>query len=677
MAFSTVERHRHAPLGRSRLGRLAESHSSLPRVYRGRGPRALTDIYDPDHLGANASGRFRWLLSTCLAAGVGAVAIGVVVFGSLDTKEGRDAFMPTLKKIGEGQLPTQVAMPAPRPVEGLNWATPKADRLQGAVGSTTAKHIIHERIQIKRDSRAFLEKRAYMRIVARLVPVPFENAGAIPAFNPFRLYSAAGEDASEDFGGPSYGEVAIRIVELLGSILPAEDGQEFDTQEIGELIARAQEESEPAALRVGFAPEGIDLPLLKDGGDTTVADRVPPNTTDLAKSTGEAEEPVDLEGREVRSVRVGRGDTLAKILQRMGADTWQARSMADAAKSVLAEGGLTPGLEVRVTLVPSLTRADRMEPARFSVHTETGDHKVSVVRNAAGEFVASLAEPDARVLRAGLSDSDEAPPSISLYASFYNAALGQGVPPDTIFQLLRIHAYETDFRRRVRNGDTIEQFFDVREDGGLDSTPGDLLFTSIVAGGEVRKFWRFRTQDGIVDYYDESGDNSKKFLMRRPVRGEAVRFTSGYGMRVHPILNIARPHNGVDWSAPSGTPVLAAGNGIVEEADRKSQYGNYVRIRHANGYHTAYGHLERYGAGVRPGAKVRQGQIIGYVGSTGLSSGPHLHYEVLVNSRHVDPLQIQVPRERRLTGKQLQDFQKERARIDELMRRAPVITASR
>jgi murein DD-endopeptidase MepM/ murein hydrolase activator NlpD len=173
------------------------------------------------------------------------------------------------------------------------------------------------------------------------------------------------------------------------------------------------------------------------------------------------------------------------------------------------------------------------------------------------------------------------------------------------------------------------------DDAAPDAPPGELLYTSITSGGESYRFYRFRTPDGIVDYYDENGSNSKKFLMRRPVRGD-VRLTSGFGMRFHPLLNERRMHTGVDWATNPGTPVLAAGNGVVEEAGRKGQYGNYIRIRHANGYHTAYGHLLRFKKGIVPGVKVRQGEIIAYVGATGLASGPHLHYEVLINSRFVD-----------------------------------------
>jgi murein DD-endopeptidase MepM/ murein hydrolase activator NlpD len=188
--------------------------------------------------------------------------------------------------------------------------------------------------------------------------------------------------------------------------------------------------------------------------------------------------------------------------------------------------------------------------------------------------------------------------------------------------------------------------------------------------GDTRKFYRFRTPDDVVDYYDEQGNSAKKFLMRNPVRGG--RFTSGFGDRRHPLLKYMRMHNGVDWAAPTGTPIAAAGDGTVEQVGGRGGYGNYVRLRHANGFSTAYGHMSRYAAGVAPGVTVKQGQIIGYVGSTGLSTGPHLHFEVLVNNSYVNPMTIQVPRGLQLTGRQLAEFQRERRRIETLMELDPV-----
>ncbi|MFN3869073.1 MAG: M23 family metallopeptidase, partial [Hyphomicrobiaceae bacterium] len=206
---------------------------------------------------------------------------------------------------------------------------------------------------------------------------------------------------------------------------------------------------------------------------------------------------------------------------------------------------------------------------------------------------------------------------------------------------------------------------------------GELLYTAITASGETSRFYRFRSSDGAIDYFDQQGNHSKRFLMRRPVRGNDVRLTSGFGFRFHPLLNERKMHTGVDWAAPPGTPIVASGNGVIEQSGRKGAYGNYVRIRHANGYQTTYAHMSRIAPAAVEGAKVRQGQVIGYVGSTGLSSGPHLHFEVLVNTRFVNPMSIHVPRERQLDGRQRSEFFKERARIDELMHRAPVMSASR
>src|SRR5262249_47438916 len=228
--------------------------------------------------------------------------------------------------------------------------------------------------------------------------------------------------------------------------------------------------------------------------------------------------------------------------------------------------------------------------------------------------------------------------------------------------------------QHVRAGDGFELFFDVKdEDKGIEGSLGELLATAVTSAGETHRFYRFRTSNGGVDYYDEQGNTSRKFLMRRPVRGGDVRITSGFGVRRHPILQVPKMHTGVDWACATGTPIMAAGSGVIEEVGRKGEYGNYIRIRHANGYKTAYGHMSRFASGVSEGVQVRQGPSIGCVGSTALAPGPHVLFEVLVNSSYVAPRSIQVPREHQLDGKQLAEFQKERSRLDELMRRNPVL----
>jgi murein DD-endopeptidase MepM/ murein hydrolase activator NlpD len=350
--------------------------------------------------------------------------------------------------------------------------------------------------------------------------------------------------------------------------------------------------------------------------------------------------------------------------------------MIEAGHAIFPENALVPGQEVRITLVPSLADPNKKEPARYSIFSDGHDHLVTVSRSAAGEFVGSSQPPFNAELQQLARNENDDPQSSSLYSAVYYAGLAQHLSPDTITQILRINAFDTDFRRHVRPGDTLEMFFDMKDEQSTDGPPGELLYTAISSGGALYKFYRFRSEDGVVDFYDDAGNNSKKFLLRKPVRGSDVRITSGFGVRFHPLLNTRKMHTGVDWACATGTPIIAAGNGTIEEVGRKGYYGNYVRIRHANGYQTAYGHMSRF-AHIRPGMKVRQGQVIGYVGSTGLSTGPHVHFEVLVNNRFVDPMSIQVPRERKLEGKDLVEFQKERARIDELMHRAPVMTANK
>jgi murein DD-endopeptidase MepM/ murein hydrolase activator NlpD len=676
-----VDRRRYSPHGRFGALATAKRESGLPQLYRGRAASAFKDLYETDHAEGRQGGRFRWLISTCLAGTVGAISILVVIYGSADKRESRGGFLPGLTELGGEANLAGRDIPFLRNSDGLKWATPKGDRLKITSGSVTVRYLVNESVKQRRLGRDYIHAKPYARIVARLAPVPPDYLAKVPPFNPLNLYATQTVNPGEDSESETttQGNVSVNVIELLGGILPDEDHQELDDAEIALHVDAAREaETEAERIRAGAEADanrgaGEDTPLGAEGTDTAA-----PNTTVLVKPVQAEEDTLaDLEGRETQVVRVGEGDTLRGILTRVGADSWQVRGMIEAARNLFPESSLAAGQEVRITLVPSLTRRDKKEPARFSVFSDGHDHLVTVTRNAAGEFVASKSSSIAEeIANAGLDDNDRASTS-SVYASVYYAGLLQHLPEDVITKMMKIHASQTDFRRRLRPGDMVEFFFDMKDEAKkADSPPGELLYTAITSGGETYRFYRFRTPDGVVDYYDEKGNNSKQFLMRRPVRGD-VRLASGFGMRFHPLLNERRMHTGVDWATSPGTPILAAGTGVVEEAGRKGQYGNYVRIRHPNGYHTAYGHMLRFRKGIVAGAKVRQGEIIGYVGSTGLASGPHLHYEVLINSRFVDPLAIQVPRERELAGRQLAEFQKERQRIDDLRHLAPVMTASK
>lgn len=676
-----IDLKRHVPTRRTRRLHQRQRSRDLPHVYGMRTRRPLPDLFVADRAEARHGSRFGWFFSTCLAAAVGAVAIAAVVFGSMDSRE-KSASLAVLS----ADIRNAASAPAPsgaRSVpEGLNWASPKSDRLQVTMGAMVTKFIVQDSSRQRRGNREYLHNRPYARLTARLAAVPAALARGAPPFNPVRLYAdvGAGGDAQGARGAGAGvnegGEVTIRVLELHGSILPNEDGQEFDNSEIGEIIRRSTEVSEDNRIRPSFAPEGSEAAAASGAAPLVDGQREPlaPNTSVIEKSVVEQDDDAEDGEATLTRVRPQRGETLQRFLVRMGADIWMAQAMTESARTVLGETAITPNNEIELTLTPSPTVQGKLEPSRFTVNGEQGAHLVTVTRGGAGEFIAS-AEPvsDASVAsRPAIATQDLGQPA-SLYAGVYHIARMIGMPDETTELMLRVHATDTDFRRRARANDGLELFFDLKqEDKGADSALGELLMTSITVGGASRRYYRFRSTDGIVDYYDQTGNNSRKFLIRRPVRDEDIRLTSGFGLRFHPLLNTRKLHTGEDWAGPIGTPVIATGNGVVEEAEFKGQYGNYVRIRHANGYQTTYGHLSRFANGIRPGARVRQGQLIAYIGNTGLSTGPHVHYEVLIGNRFVDPQSIKVPRERQLAGKQLNAFQRERSRIDELARRPPV-----
>jgi murein DD-endopeptidase MepM/ murein hydrolase activator NlpD len=613
-------------------------------------------------------------VSTCFAAGIGAFAILFALLGANDT------LGPVLPAGGATTTATVAALQTASESPGLRWSLPKADKLVATSGAMSTKFIIYDSVRQQRDKREYLQKKTYARIVARLVAAPSGDADRIPPFNPYKLYANEDDGADKDaLAAVEQQDAAVRVVELLGGILPSDDGQDMNTPEIADVVVRDVAQTDAAALKPGFQADGAEKPgvpeLLAQRSAKAAPEALPPNTTALAKVLVESDDALDdLEAREVRVFRAGRGDTLTKLLTKLGGEALLAGEMVQAAKDVFADTALLPGHEVHVTLVPSLTKPGVSEPVRFSVFADGQLHKVTVTRKADGDFTASASPIDERIVRAAVGPADKVS-AASLYASFYTASLAQGLSQETIQQVLKIHASEADFRRRVQGADISELFFDVKEEGkGADGALGDLLATSLMSGGETQRYYRFRSADGLVDYYDEYGNNSRKFLMRRPVRGEGIRLADRFGWRRHPLLGYVRRHSGIDWAAPAGTPIMAAGTGVVEEARFKGEFGNYVRIRHANGYQTAYAHMSRFGTGIAQGARVTQGQVIGLIGTTGLSTGPHLHFEVLVNTQPVDPMSIPVPKERKLAGKALSDFQKERARIDELMRRNPVST---
>jgi murein DD-endopeptidase MepM/ murein hydrolase activator NlpD len=366
---------------------------------------------------------------------------------------------------------------------------------------------------------------------------------------------------------------------------------------------------------------------------------------------------------------VKKGDSVAGVLRDLGATAEEIKAITATLGPRGRDGGLKEGEKLRILMAPASPGA-RLQPYRVVIANETMVEAIAALSDL-GKYVAvdvssmnTVAETAANANSD--DDDDDDGTGVRLYQSIYETAMRNKVPMPVIDDMIKIYSYDVDFQRKVAPGDSFDVFYAGEDEGVTASEKNDVLFASLTLGGETKKYYRYQSpDDGVVDYYDETGKSAKKFLVRKPVNNAIMR--SGFGGRRHPILGYVKMHTGVDWATSYGTPIFASGNGVIEKAGPEGGYGKYIRIKHNNGYETAYGHMSAFAKGMEPGKKVRQGQVIGFVGSTGASTGPHVHYEILVNGRFVDPLRVKLPRGRSLEGPMLAGFEKERDRLDGMM----------
>ena len=670
---------RHGRNGRRKTGQalIVAEPRGLPTIYLGEKPKAvrkLPGVYLCETGHDGISGRLKWLAGTCVAGMVGLCLIGVAIYASMNMSDG-GGMVSSLRR---------ASLAALQPIRGATLAhdkqsasSEKGDRIQMTAAGFATRHVIHDTVVERQGHREFITIKPYARIVASLGTTEPEDASSLPPFNPFKLYSDATPINAGTGDAANAAElIAVNVLDVAAGAFPEEDGIELKPEDIDALIAEAAE---------NFA--GAETPLLTQrAGEATLQqasyrpDQVmgqivlAPNTTVIHKTEDEASDDSEdtaealPDGSETKSLTVGRGDTMSSLLSKIGAEQTQAKSIIDAFAPVFQAQDLKQGQELRFTLVPAPSDTGQMEPMKISVFAKGDVHLATVARNKNGDFAAT--DQSVSMVEVDEISKLKGPQHATLYTSFYHAALSQHLTVDTILKLLRVHSYDVDFKQKTKPGDSFEVFLDIPEGEDDRDGAGEVLYTSMTVDGTTRDFFRFRTPDGQVDYYDEQGNSAKKFLMRNPVKGG--RYTSGFGARHHPILGYVRMHTGVDWAAPTGTPILAAGDGTVDMVGREGGYGNYIRIRHSNGFSTAYGHLSQYAAGLQAGTNVKQGQVIGYVGSTGRSTGAHCHYEIMVNAKFVNPMTIQVPRGLQLTGHEVAEFQKEKKRIEALMQLDPV-----
>jgi murein DD-endopeptidase MepM/ murein hydrolase activator NlpD len=603
----------------------------------------------------------QWFSGTILTGLCGAALMGGAVFTSLD---GEAHFAASPERV-EAALRGAIAERSSGPR--------KADRLPPAGETNSARQIIRVSMTSRVGNREVVRVRPFVRVSSNLALAVTELSAGIPPFNPQKMLAdsdtpmpssdtanAAEPDAEVSFVQRDLAAIlprakiagSVPMDEVLATVREAANWNSRDTNTRYQVAGLA-----PAARALGYAAEGTPDPYA--GFEARI---VPENITLHPKSTAQANTANE------RTLFVKKGDNISSILQELGALPPEIRAIASALGFRGRDNGLKEGQRVRI-LLDTVPGSGRAQPARVIVANDSAIEAVIALSDL-GRYVAVdvAAMNTASVAEAREEDEDDGS-GVRLYQSIYETALRNQIPRAVIDDMIRVYSYDVDFQRKVQPGDSFDVLYAGEEEAPAGAeTRNDVLFAALTVGGELKKFYRFQTpDDNIVDYYDETGKSAKKFLVRKPMSDGILR--SGFGVRRHPILGYAKMHTGVDWAAPHGTPIYAAGNGEVDKVGWEGGYGKYVRLKHTNGYETAYGHMTAYARGIEPGAKVRQGQIIGFVGSTGLSTGAHLHYEIMVNGRFVDPMRIRLPRGRVLENQLFVAFEEERDRLDGMMAR--------
>jgi murein DD-endopeptidase MepM/ murein hydrolase activator NlpD len=610
----------------------------------------------------------QWFSGTILTALSGAALMGGAVFTSLD---GETNFAALPEQV-------EVALRGALGVGGDKLGAPrKSDRLPTAEEPNVARQVIRVSTTTRVGNHEVVRVRPFVRIAGNLSLTVSDLSADIPPYNPQRLLAESASGAGDDAATPEPdAEVSFVMRDLppmltrlkIAGLTPNED-----------VIARVRETADwldktakqsPMAPGLAANVTGIKLAYAGDANPDPYAGFeariVPENVTLLPKTAVQANGGNNWNERVVVAKK---GDGVPSILRDLGATPDDIMAVAAVLGGRGKEAGLKEGQKLRVLMAPTAA-GGRLQPIRVILANDTSAEAVVALSDTGKYVPVDVHSVDTEV--ASASEEEEADDSdtggVRLYQSVYETALRNQIPMPIIEDLIRIYSYDVDFQRKVQPGDSFEVLFAGEEETPAPDSRNEVLFAALTVGGESKKFYRYQSpDDGIVDYYDETGKSAKKFLVRKPVAMGVMR--SGFGMRPHPILGFTKMHTGVDWAAPTGTPIYASGNGVVEKAGWEAGYGKYVRLRHTNGYETAYGHMTAFARGIDVGTRVRQGQVIGFVGSTGLSTGSHVHYEILVNGRFVDPMRIKLPRGRVLDGPALASFDRERERLDNIMAR--------
>ncbi|MDY0874518.1 M23 family metallopeptidase [Dongia rigui] len=513
--------------------------------------------------------------------------------------------------------------------------------------------------------------------------------GAFEAHRPKSVLPASASDLVATFSGTQAVSQGFANSGALGSdeTLPVWAQRIPTTSENNFTVAAAEKGSEPTpfvaapaltTLMPGSALESAPDSDIDTETETAAVDPVPSaapvepvSMTPLDAVAAEfgmgagrrdwnADDSVIREAkRDIQKViSVQRGDTLYGVLVEAGLSETEAKNTVGALSDVFSPRALKAGQEITLNLTTAAggdTVSAAPQPQLVSLSLEPSvERDVTVSRDSTGELVAEAVDKpltETRARAAGI-----------ITFSLYDAAMKAGLPSSVIADVIKAYSYDVDFQRDIQEGDSFEVVYErLENDEGELARTGQMLYAALTTSGVTRQIYWFE-HDGDGEFYNSKGEAVRKTLLATPIDG--ARITSGFGARKHPILGYTKVHKGVDFGAPTGTPIYAAGNGVIVEMGPKGSYGNYVRIKHNGTYQTAYAHTSRFAKGLHKGDKVKQGQVIAYVGTTGRSTGPHLHFEVLVDGAQVNPKNIKSTGSTKLAGKDLKSFKAQVAAID-------------
>lgn len=602
----------------------------------------------------------RWLSGTFLTGVTSSVLMGVALFAALDGRE-------------------QLATP-PEIADILTMR--KSD---GAGQNAKTARVVQPRQIVRAKDRRRIEVSTVSRVgdqdVIRTMPIMqvkmalaagYKTNRSYPAYDPVMAVAEdstavpAPVNAPQIYGTKAESDMLLKTVDFPVETAAFDERSDLSADEVEEVVRNTAAVLEDGSVQVAalhyLDPERFGDSLATQTLTASYGIKITPENVSISTRTT----PNDMEVVYAEDIIPFNSERrVDEALEAAGYDRAEAALFAAKIADIMNGSSLKAGSVLRLGLevrgdVAKIVRVGVYNGAKHSVTVSMND-KMVVAQ-------ASEPEPNPELLTA----FDDSPPVQTrgslptIYDGVYQAAFSYGMSRDSTKKLVRLLAGEVDLQTRVGKADRLEVMFSQPDEENEMSDESQVLFVAATLGGKTRRFYRFQMPDGSVDYFDKDGKNNRQSFLRNPL--PSGKFRSGFGGRRHPILGYARMHTGVDWAAPSGTPIIAAANGVVEKSGWASGYGKQTVLKHAGGYSTSYNHQSAFAKGIRAGAKVKQGQVIGYVGSTGLSTGAHLHYELMVNGTKVDPMRARLPSGgKTLKGDDLVAFRGERQRIDDLL----------